>query len=85
MKNYDESLRQLEQEHLAVQPNAWPHLCVHGKMLLLAFKFRDWKEVSGQILRLILAGPGSLLGKAPPGNLGNTKMGIFESQKVKHE
>lgn len=63
------------------QPYAWPHFSVHWKMFELAIEFRVWKEFLGQIPRLFLAVPGSLLGKAPKGNVGSTKMGIFEVKK----
>lgn len=77
-KNYDELLLLLEDAHLSSQPYAWPHFVVHWQMLSLALKHGQWKEVMGQIPRLILAMPGSWLGKAPEGNIGSTRMGIFE-------
>lgn len=78
---YESELTKLEQEHLEFQSQAWKHTYVHWRMFRLAFRFRVWKEVLGQIPRLILAAPGSLTGKAPKGNLGSTKMGIFEERK----
>lgn len=81
MQSYEEQLTELEQQHLALQPYAWAHTVTHWKMLLLALRFRNWKEVAGQIPRLFLAAPGSLLGKAPRGNVGSTKMGIFEERQ----
>lgn len=77
-KGYDSALTLLEEAHLLAQPFAGPHFYVHWKMFLLAFEFRKWNEFMGQIPRLFLAIPGSLLGKAPKGNVGSTKMGIFE-------
>lgn len=78
---YAEALIKLEEKHLAVQPLAWPHLIVHVEMFVLALRFRQWREVWGQIPRMLLAMPGSWLGKAPQGNVGSTKMGIFEKAK----
>ncbi len=78
--SYDAALRSLEDAHLRNQPRAWPHLLVHLKMLTLALKYRVWSEALGQVPRIILAVPGSLLGKAPKGNIGSTKMGIFEER-----
>lgn len=77
-KKYLAALEILEEAHLASQPFAWPHFVVHWKMFKLAFLYRHWGELFGQIPRLILAIPGSLLGMAPKGNVGSTKMGIFE-------
>lgn len=76
--NYDDQLTILEQEHIKYQLDAWMHFKVHWKMFMLASKHGDWKEVLGQVPRLILAMPGSWSGKAPRGNVGSTKMGIFE-------
>lgn len=78
---YEKALSLLEEAHLIAQPKAMPHLYVHLKMFLLACKYRNWNEFLGQIPRLLLAVPGSLLGKAPQGNVGSTKMGIFEVKK----
>lgn len=67
--------------HLISQPYAVLHLYVHWEMFKLALKWRQWDEVIGQIPRLILAMPGSWLGRAPKGNVGSTKMGIFEEKQ----
>lgn len=80
-KEYQVALGLLEEAHIISQPYALPHLRVHWAMFLIAFKHSDYKEVVGQIPRLILAIPGSLLGLAPKGNVGSTKMGIFEKKK----
>jgi len=79
-QSYEVALSFLEEAHIISQPYAWPHLYVHWEMFLLAFKHKNWKEVIGQIPRLILAIPGSLTGKAPKGNVGSTRMGIFEEK-----
>ena len=79
-KKYDEALRLLEEAHLTAQPKAWLHFLVHWKMLCLAVEFRNRKEFFGQLPRLVLAIPGSLSGKAPKGNVGSTKMRIFEER-----
>lgn len=79
--DYESSLSELEKNHLLYQPYAIKHFVVHWQMLKLALKYGVTREVLGQIPRLILAIPGSLLGLAPKGNLGSTKMGIFEVAK----
>lgn len=79
-QGYEPALKLLEEEHLRIQLEALPHFYNHWKMLLLAFKYRNWHEFLGQIPRLLLAIPGSITGKAPRGNVGSTKMGIFEEK-----
>jgi hypothetical protein len=78
---FETRLRILERAHLVSQPYAAPHFLVHWEMFKLAFISLQWRELLGQIPRLLLAMPGSWLGKAPKGNVGSTKMGIFEEKK----
>lgn len=78
--DYQSQLQLLEEEHLKFQPYAWPHLVNHFRMFKLALRYGDYKEALGQIPRMILAMPGSWLGLAPKGNVGTTRMGIFEKK-----
>lgn len=80
LKGYEDSMSLLEEAHLLSQPQAWPHFYVHWKMFALAYKFKNWTEFFGQVPRLLLAVPGSLTGRSPRGNIGSTKMGIFEER-----
>ena len=75
----DDHWPSLERAHLLSQPWAWPHTRVHLAMLHLALTQRDRRETLGQIIRLAVAGPGSLAGKYPPGNTGRTTMGLTET------
>lgn len=77
--SYETELRALEEAHIQSQPSWLRHFKVHWQMFKLALKYGDRKEAIGQIPRLLLAIPGSLLGKAPKGNVGSTRMGIFKS------
>lgn len=74
---WDIAWRFLERGHVLSQAHAGPHLRVHWAMFTFAWRTRKWREVLGQISRLLLAAPGSLLGRAPPGNTGGTNVGIF--------
>lgn len=77
---YNAALNALEQAHIMSQPLPWPHFYIHWLMFTLALRHKEFKEALGQVPRMILAMPGSLLGKAPRGNVGSTKMGIFEEK-----
>lgn len=79
-KDYEKRLGLLEKAHLISQIYALEHLMVHWHMFLLAIEFRNTQEFLGQIPRLLLAMPGSWFGRAPKGNIGSTKMGIFEER-----
>jgi hypothetical protein len=48
-------------------------------MLRLAVRQRDRREFVGQLIRLAVAGPGSLVGRYPPGNTGRTTMRLTET------
>lgn len=67
----------LEREHILGQSFFWPHLRSHVRMLSYAFETRDWKEVAGQVLRLVLAPLGNLTGKLPMGNTGRANVSAF--------
>lgn len=69
----------LERAHLLSQPWAWPHTRVHLAMLRIAVTQRDRREFIGQVIRLAVAGPGSLASKYPSGNTGRTTMGLTET------
>lgn len=75
----DDPWPSLERAHLLSQPWAWPHTRVHLVMLRLAVRQRDGRELIGQIVRLAVAGPGSLAGKYPSGNTGRTTMRLTET------
>ena len=68
----------LERAHIASQPWAWPHTRVHVAMLRVAWRQRDRREIAGQLIRIAVAGPGSLVHRYPPGNTGRTTMGLTE-------
>ena len=72
----------LERAHIASQPWAWPHTRVHAAMLRLAWRERDHREIAGQLIRLLVAGPGSLANRYPPGNTGRTTMGLTEHDPI---
>ena len=64
----------LEGAHVLSQPWAWPHVKVHAAMLALGWRTRDRHEVLGQLLRMVVAGPGSLTGRYPEGNTGRASV-----------
>ena len=75
----------LERAHVVSQPWPWPHTRVHAAMLARALRERDRNEVVGQIVRLIVAGPGSLSGKFPEGNTGRSIMGLTQTAEIPDE
>lgn len=72
----------LERAHILSQPWAWPHVDVHGRMLGQALLERNRKEAIGQIIRLVVAGPGSLAGRYPEGNNGRATVPMTQAAPI---
>ncbi|WP_327096015.1 DUF3703 domain-containing protein [Nocardia vinacea] len=69
----------LERAHILSQPDPWLHTRNHFAMFALAVGQRDRREALGQIIRIILAAPGSLTGRYPEGNTGRAQVGLLQS------
>lgn len=74
--------RHLERAHILSQPYAWLHTRNHVAMLALAVRTGDRREALGQVLRIIVAAPGSLSGRYPQGNTGRTAAGLMTPMDV---
>ena len=72
----------LEEAHVLSQPWAWPHIKVHAAMLALGWRTRNRAEVAGQLLRIVVAGPGSLTGRYPEGNTGRASVPATQPMAV---
>lgn len=66
--------RHLERAHILGQPWAVEHTKVHWEMLKFGFAIKDWKEIVGQLPRLIFGGVKSFVGKIPVGNTGGSNV-----------
>jgi hypothetical protein len=69
-----EAWRLLERSHILSQPWPWAHVRSHLGMLRLATRTRDRREIAGQVFRILVAGPGSALGRYPLGNTGRASV-----------
>ncbi|WP_067540809.1 DUF3703 domain-containing protein [Nocardia crassostreae] len=76
------SWRALERAHILSQPWPWPHTRAHWLMLRLALRTHDRPEALGQLIRLLVAGPGSMVGRAPVGNTGRTSVGLMTTMPI---
>jgi hypothetical protein len=72
----------LERAHILSQPSPGIHTRTHLHMLAHALRRRDRRETLGQILRLVLAGPGSFTGRYPLGNTGGANVSAFAPMPV---
>lgn len=64
----------LERAHIISQPLAAAHVRTHLAMLGYGLRHRDRREVTGQLVRLLVAGPGSAVGRYPLGNTGGSNV-----------
>ena len=72
----------LERAHILSQPMVVPHLRTHVAMLGAGLRRRDRREVVGQLLRLVVAGPGSLTGRYPVGNTGGADVSALAPMPI---
>jgi hypothetical protein len=74
--------RHLERAHILSQAYAGPHVRVHCRMFAFGWRRRDARELAGQLARILVAGPGSWLGRAPLGNTGGANVGILTPMPI---
>jgi hypothetical protein len=64
----------LGRAHILSQPMAIRHVRTHLAMLSFGLRQRDGREIVGQLLRLMVAAPGTWTGRYPVGNTGVAKV-----------
>ncbi len=74
--------KHLERAHILSQPMVVPHLRTHVAMLGAGLRRHDRREVVGQLLRLVVAGPGSLTGRYPVGNTGGADVSALAPMPI---
>lgn len=75
----------LEDAHVLSQPWAWPHIRVHAAMLSAGWRAHDAREVRGQVLRLVVGGPASMVGRYPTGNTGRARVPATRPMPIRLE
>jgi hypothetical protein len=75
----------LERAHILSQQVLRLHLHVHAVMLTFAISRREWREARGQVLRLMLAPLGALIGRIPLGNTGRASVSAFMPMPMPEE
>lgn len=72
--NYQLSWYHLERAHVLGQAYPLQHTTVHFKMLQFGITIKSWKEIAGQIPRLLVGGVKSFVGHIPVGNTGGANV-----------
>ncbi|MBS1962318.1 MAG: DUF3703 domain-containing protein [Bdellovibrionales bacterium] len=80
--NSEKVWRHFERAHMLTHQSSIAHFLIHLMMMIYAAYTRNWGETFGQIPRLFLSIPMSVLGLIPRGNTGLAKMRIFEKGNV---
>ncbi|TGN18771.1 DUF3703 domain-containing protein [Leptospira idonii] len=81
-QDWEKSFLHLERAHILGQRDAVPHTINHWWMLKVGVRNKDHTEVLGQIVRIAVAGIGSILGRAPMGNTGGANVGILTPMPI---
>jgi hypothetical protein len=59
-----------------------PHLRTHVAMLGYGLRHRDGREIVGQLVRLVVAAPGTWTGRYPVGNTGGANVSALTPMPV---
>ena len=64
------------------QPYPYEHTTVHWKILCFGVKIKNFREVMGQIPRLLIGGVKSFVGKIPVGNTGGSNVPPLQPMEI---
>jgi arylesterase/paraoxonase len=78
----DEAFRLLERAHILGQRYFTTHFITHWWMLKVGIRKTDWREIRGQILRIIAVIPGYLFGWVPKGNTGGADVSALKPMPI---
>jgi hypothetical protein len=76
------SWHHLERAHILGQPYPYHHTLVHWKMLIFGIKIKDFREIIGQIPRLLVGGVKSFVGEIPVGNTGGANVPPLKPMEI---
>ena len=80
--NTEDEWRHLERAHVLSQPMAGPHVRTHVAMLGYGLRHRDGREIVGQMVRLMVAAPGTWTGRYPAGNTGGANVSALKPMPI---
>jgi len=78
----EDEWRHLERAHVLSQPMAGPHVRTHLAMLGYGLRHRDGREIVGQLLRLVVAAPGTWTRRYPVGNTGGANVSALKPMPI---
>lgn len=81
----EKAFHHLERAHVLGQAITYEHTRVHFLMLKIGWKRKDWREIFGQIFRIVGASTKTPLGIYPTGNTGGANVSPFKPMPVPND
>jgi len=81
----DSAFRCLERAHVLGQAITYEHTRVHFLMLKIGWKRGDWREIFGQIFRIVGASTKTPFGIYPSGNTGGSYVSPFRRMPIEED
>ena len=79
--DFEAAFRHLERAHVLAQRMTGRHTFIHWRMLVAGWRRRDWREVAGQVPRMLASILFSRLW-VPRGNSGRARISAFKPMPV---
>ena len=79
------AFRHLERAHVLGQAITYEHTRVHFLMLKIGWKRQDWREIFGQLFRIVGASTKTPFGIYPTGNTGGANVSPFRPMPVEED
>lgn len=79
------AFQHLENAHILGQASTALHVSAHYHMLRWALHQHDWREVAGQVLRILGAASKTAIGLVPSGNTGGSNISPFARLPIRDD
>lgn len=83
--NFQKQFELLEDVHVLGQQSTYYHTLVHFNMLRFGIEHADFREILGQIVRLVGALTKTAIGLVPIGNTGGANVSPFKNMAISPE
>jgi len=83
--DFSQSFSHLENAHVIGQESTYFHVKVHLLMFCWALKQNDFRELLGQVFRVVGAATKTAVGFIPNGNTGGSNVSPFKVMAIKPE
>ena len=77
-----QAFHHFERAHVLGQSSTYEHTRINWRMLKLGWKMRNFREVFGQIIRIVGASTKTTLGIYPTGNTGGANVWFFKPMPI---